>query len=86
MVGIQFTAIRIFLGGIWVVVFWVLIVDILVDGMADVVDRTNLGCPSGLFHFRIVGYVGYVVDEGVHGRYSIYCNSSTFEEFIQLIV
>ncbi len=86
MVGIQFTAIRIFFQRYLSCCIWVLIVDILVDDMADVVDRTNLGCPSGLFHFRIVGYVGYVVDEGVHGRYSIYCNSSTFEEFIQLIV
>ncbi len=45
--------------------------DILVDDMADVVDRTDLDCPSGLFHFRIVDYVSYVVNEGVHGRYSI---------------
>ncbi len=45
--------------------------DILVDDMANVVDRTNLGFPSGLFHFLIVGYVGYVVDGGVHGRYSV---------------
>ncbi len=62
MVGIQFTPIQVSFGGVRVVVFWVLIVDTLVDDMADVVDRTNLGCPSGLFHFRIVGYVGYVVD------------------------
>ncbi len=48
--------------------------DIFVDDMADVVDRTNLGCPSGLFHFRMVGYVGYVVGEGVHGRYSVVGN------------
>ncbi len=71
MMGYLCTIIRIPLRGIWVVVFGVLIVDILVDDMADVVDRTNLGFPSGLFHFLIVGYVGYVVDGGVHGRYSV---------------
>ncbi len=51
MMGYLYTIIRISFGGIWVVVFWVLIVDIFVDDMADVVDRTNLGCPSGLFPF-----------------------------------
>ncbi len=48
VVGIQFTSIQIFLGGIWVVVSWVLIVDTLVDDMADVVDMTNLDLPLGV--------------------------------------
>ncbi len=47
MVGIQFTAIRIFFQRYLSCCIWVLIVDILVDDMADVVDMTDLSCPSG---------------------------------------
>ncbi len=53
MMGYLCTIIRISPGGIWVVVFWVLIVDTFVDDMADVVDRTNLGAPRGYSIFGL---------------------------------